>query len=191
MSLINQGGQYKSDSNITGAVGPSYQCIFNIFLFSKIYHVNNFLRQTGYVSLPDLSPFKGHIKELDMDLPKKAWLQVHSYSAPTSISQPVIVGVLPWPWVGKANDYIQGLKKYSKTESTFTPWRLRLRRRKQREFRVHWSYSTESNGSLVLKAEITLEGSSDRTFFFPRRSKTKSSNRNMVIWCKSVQRFTS
>ena len=72
MPLINQGGQYKSDSNITGAVGPSYQCIFNIFLFSKIYHVNNFLRQTGYVSLPDLSPFKGHIKELDMDLPKKA-----------------------------------------------------------------------------------------------------------------------
>ena len=64
MPLINQGGQYKSDSNITGAVGPSYQCIFNIFLFSKIYHVNNFLRQTGYVSLPDLSPFKGHIKEL-------------------------------------------------------------------------------------------------------------------------------
>ena len=33
MPLINQGGQYKSDSNITGAVGPTYQCIFNIFLF--------------------------------------------------------------------------------------------------------------------------------------------------------------
>ena len=36
MSLINQGGQYKSDNNITGAVGPTYQCIFNIFLFLPI-----------------------------------------------------------------------------------------------------------------------------------------------------------
>ena len=50
MPLINQGGRYKSDSNITGAIGPTFQCIFNIFLFSNIYHVKK-LPKTDWICL--------------------------------------------------------------------------------------------------------------------------------------------
>ena len=42
---------------------------------------------------------------------KQAWLQVHSHSAPKSISQPAIVGVSLWLWGGQANSILQGLYK--------------------------------------------------------------------------------
>ena len=93
MPLINQGGQYKLDSNITGAVGPTYQCIFNIFLFlpnlpcQKVSMINWICVTTWP------KPTQGsYQRAIHMPLFKKAGLQVHSNSAHPSTSQPVIVG---------------------------------------------------------------------------------------------------
>ena len=127
MPLINQRGRYKSDSNVTGAIGPTFQCIFNIFLFSNIYHVKNFLRQTGYVSLPNLSPLKGHIKELftcpflkRQDSRYIPTLPPHRHPSPSQLGRSMTVG-------RKSQISNSESRKIFEIKSTFTPpaWRLR------------------------------------------------------------------